>query len=312
MLSYGRRRRNFISRKLAYVVVVNWNSWRDTSISLGSTRKLDYPNFKVVVVDNGSTDDSVAKIKEAYPEVTLLETGANLGFSIGNNTGIRHGLAQGAEYVWLLNNDAEADPHALSAMVDLAERDPTIGAVGSLVYHLEDRSKLQAFGGGWANVWTGRSSEHTQRVPTSEVQYITGASLMMTRAALEKSGMLDERFFLYFEDTDLGFRYRRDGWKLAVAEDAKVFHRGNSTSGGQIRSRAKSNAKINRTFGLLHFLSLHSPSFLVSAALSTAMRTGSNLLRRDWGEVRNITVDTGKFLALHWRRVPSGRGAPTT
>lgn len=290
-----------MTAKLAYVVVVNWNGWRDTAISLESTRKLDYPQFKVVVVDNGSTDDSVERIRESFPEVHLIETGANLGFSKGNNAGIRYALAQGAEYVWLLNNDAEADPHALTAMVRAAEQDSRVGAVGSLVYHFGDRGRLQAYGGGWANLWTGRSSEFTQPVPQASVQYITGASLLMTRAALERSGMLDERFFLYFEDTELGFRYRKDGWRLAVAEDARVFHRSNTTSGGTIRSRARSNAKINRTFSLLHFLNMHSPSFLVSVGLSTAMRTGSRFLRGDWREVRDIVVDTGKFFTSQWQ-----------
>lgn len=291
--------------KKAFVIVLNWNGWSDTNACLDSLARLDYPRYQVVVVDNASTDDSVERIRAAHPEVTLLQSGGNLGFAGGNNVGIRHALEQGADYVWLLNNDAVADPHALTALVELAERDPSVGAVGSRIFYMDRPTELQAWGGGWANVWTGRSSEHHARVSERELDYLTGCSLLLTRAALERSGLLDDRFFLYFEDTELSFRYRRDGWRLAVAEDSKVWHRGGGTSKRISRPVAR-----YRTQSLLRFLRLHSPSFLVSAAVSTALRGTSFALRGNVRELRNLGEDLVDFARQELKRARAPEAAP--
>ncbi len=86
-------------------ILLNWNGWRDTVECLKALKECRYRNLTIIVVDNGSTNDSVARIRAAHPDVLLLESGKNLGFAGGNNIGIRYALAQGAEYVWLLNND---------------------------------------------------------------------------------------------------------------------------------------------------------------------------------------------------------------
>src|SRR5664279_2479168 len=100
--------------KLTYIILLNWNGWQDTIACVESCRKLSYPNFRILIVDNGSTDNSEAILRERLPDIELLQTGANLGFAGGNNVGIRHALAQGADYVWLLNNDTVVDAEALS------------------------------------------------------------------------------------------------------------------------------------------------------------------------------------------------------
>jgi len=88
-------------------VVLNWNGWADTLECLSALKECRYPSLTIIVVDNGSTDDSAARIKSAHPDILVLESGSNLGFSGGNNIGIRHALATGANYVWLLNNDTK-------------------------------------------------------------------------------------------------------------------------------------------------------------------------------------------------------------
>src|SRR5512141_114352 len=93
------------------IIVLNWNGWRDTIECLESLQRLTYPNYQVVVVDNGSTDNSVEHIRKAYPRVRLLETGKNLGWSGGNNIGIKYALGQETEYIHLLNNDTKAEPN---------------------------------------------------------------------------------------------------------------------------------------------------------------------------------------------------------
>ncbi len=128
---------------MVYIILLNWNGWKDTVECVESCRKLSYPDVRIVIVDNGSTDGSETRLRERFPDLELIQTGANLGFAGGNNVGIRYALEKGAEYVWLLNNDTIADAEALSALVQAAEDDQTVGMVGSkIVYHDDPRITL--------------------------------------------------------------------------------------------------------------------------------------------------------------------------
>ena len=122
---------SFPGAPLVYVLVLNRNNWKDTNRCLTSLRLLDYSPRTVLVLDNGSTDSSVLKIQEEFPEFEIIALSENLGFAKGNNVGIRLAMERGADYVWVLNNDTVVNPGALRAMVKKAERDPRIGAVGS-------------------------------------------------------------------------------------------------------------------------------------------------------------------------------------
>lgn len=214
--------------KLVCVLVLNWNGWQDTVKCIDSLKSLAYPNYEIVVLDNASTNDSVARIREAHPDILLIETGANLGFAGGNNIGIRYALERGADYIWLLNNDTIVSPDALTAMIEVAESDPKIGAVGSVLYYMNQTEKIQAWGGGRVNLITGRSRH---LLAPGDLHYITGASMLLRREALEQVGLLDESFFMYWEDADLSLRLRREGWKLAVAEGARVLHKESASAG---------------------------------------------------------------------------------
>ena len=215
-----------------YIILLNWHGWRDTIACLDSLVSLDYNDYRVLVVDNGSTDDSVARIRAAHPEVPIIETGRNLGFSGGCNVGIRRALEDGADYVWLLNNDTTVDPQALSAMVAVAEADPRVGAVGSVLYYLDSPKDIQAWGGGQVCFWSGRTRHHQGPVPSTSLHYLTAASILLRRRALEEVGLLDENtFFMYWEDTDFSFRLRKVGWHLAVAEQSIVLHREHAATG---------------------------------------------------------------------------------
>ena len=208
---------------LVYVVVLNWNGWRDTIACVASLQRQDYLNLNLLVVDNGSSDNSVDHIKKVLPEVELIQTGANLGFGGGCNVGIRLALERGADYVWLVNSDATVDPGALSALVCCAERKPACGAVGAVIYESDKPEQIQLWGGGTVNLWCGRSHHRTSAGP---IDFISGASLLLRRTALENAGVFDDAlFFMYWEDTDLSFRLCSAGWQLAVAEDARVWHK---------------------------------------------------------------------------------------
>ena len=215
--------------KCVYVVVLNWNGWQDTIACLVSLQQLNYADFNLLVVDNGSTDSSVAQIKRALPEVELLQTGVNLGFGGGCNAGIKLAMSRGADYVWLINSDATVDPGALSAMVRVAEQNLAVGAVGSVLYEADQPDQRQLWGGGTVNLWLGRSKH---RLLPGPLDYISGASALLRCSALDEIGSFDQSiFFMYWEDTDLSFRLRHAGWLLAVAEDSRVWHKQSASLG---------------------------------------------------------------------------------
>ena len=219
-------------RPAVAIILLNWHGWRDTIACLESLASLEYTNYHVLVVDNGSTDDSVARIRAAHPQVPILETGRNLGFSGGCNVGIRCAMEEGADYVWLLNNDTTVEPQALIAMVTVAEADPRVGAVGSVLYYLDSPKDIQAWGGGRVCFWSGRTRHHLGPVASAKLHFLTAASILLRRRALEEVGLLDEStFFMYWEDTDFSFRLRKAGWRLAVADQSIVLHREHAATG---------------------------------------------------------------------------------
>ena len=261
-----------------YIIVLNWNNCRDTLICLNSLEKLNYPNYRLLVVDNGSDDDSVVCIRGAYPNLELIETGRNLGFAGGNNVGIRYALERGADYVWLLNNDTKVDPRALTAMVEAAESDSRIGAVGSVLYYMDEPERMQAWGGGWVSLLSGVTGHYKGPVDHGKLDYITGASLLIRASTLREVGYLDERYFMYWEDVDLCFRIRRQGWKLAVADQSFVFHREGATKGKGLNSK-----RIGWMYeGAAIFLSKYAPTPLISLAIGMGGRFVKSLLRGDW------------------------------
>jgi GT2 family glycosyltransferase len=229
---------------IVYTVLVNWNGWPDTDHCLRSLRNLNYPNNHVVVIDNASTDDSVLQIRKSQPEVRIVESHRNGGFGAGCNIGISLALEERANYIWLLNNDAQAAPDALAAMIQVAEADPRMGAIGSVIYDL-DRDTIQTWGGGRIT-WWGASKHFISPRAADRLDYISGASLLLRAAAVREIGLFDEDFFMYWEDTDLCFRLRKDGWKLAVAENAKISHKmcGSTGRGSPLMHEHKLNSYV--------------------------------------------------------------------
>lgn len=283
-------------RPRVHVVLVHWNSWGETSTCLSSLQKLRYDNRKVIVVDNGSADDSVSRIREGFPWAEVVLTGKNLGFPCGCNVGIRQALSEGTDYVWLLNNDTVADPGALDALVAKAESDPRIGAVGSAIYCMEAPTQLQAWGGGYVNFWLGRTRHLVKPVPDEKIQYITGASLLLPRRVLETVGLLDEQIFLYWDDPEYCWRLRRAGWKLAVAGQSKIWHKGMVAYG-------RKNPKLDIFYNAsaVRFFVRHSPIPLISLWVGTTLRIAKRLVLGDWERARAI-----------WAGVKQGRSRGLT
>lgn len=242
------------------IIVLNWNGWHDTLACIASLQTLNADSFSILLVDNGSTDGSVEHFHRELPGIELLQTGANLGFGGGCNVGIRHALAFGAEYIWLVNSDATVDVDALTALVQVADSNPKLGAVGSVLFDADAPNRVQLWGGGRVNLWLGRSNHC---LAPQRLDFVSGASLLLRRVALEQVGLFDSaQFFMYWEDTDLGFRLRQAGWQLAVAAGSKIWHK-------QSASLGMGNPLLDEyaTRSCVRFLKRHAPMPWISVHL---------------------------------------------
>lgn len=264
-------------------IILNWNGWQDTIDCLDALKQCTYPNLSTVVVDNGSTNDSVARIRASHPDTLLLESGQNLGFAGGNNIGIRHAIAHGAEYIWLLNNDTRAVADALTALVAKALTDDRIGAVGSVCYYADSPSTVEAWGGARVNLWIGYGRNSTRPHEDDWFHSLNGTSILISTAALKDAGLLDEGFFLYWEDTEFCLRLRRKGWKIAAAPDSRIEHKVHGSTAGNIL-----NLDRYQTASGLRLLRLHSRAPRLASILFLIIRFMRRLLRLQFARCRSV------------------------
>jgi hypothetical protein len=262
---------------------LNWNGWQDTVECLNALNESTYPNQTVIVVDNGSTNDSAGRIRAAHPDILLIESGKNLGFAGGNNIGIRHALAHGADFVWLLNNDTKAAPNALSALVAAALANNKIGAVASICYYADSPSSVEAWAGARVNLWIGYGRNSTKLHSDDWFDSLNGTSMLVSRAALEDAGLLDEGFFLYWEDTEFCLRLRKKGWRLAAAPDSCVLHKVNASTGGN-----KLALDRYQTASALRLLRLHSPAPYLASVAFLLIRFARRLERLQFDRCRSV------------------------
>jgi GT2 family glycosyltransferase len=219
------------------VVVLNWNNKSDTLACLESLRQADLGGAEVVVVDNGSRDGSVAAVQARFPEVQLVELSENRGYAGGNNAGIRHALAAGAEGVLLLNNDTCVAPDFLRPLLWTFDIDPDAGAVSSAIHRLDRPDMLDV---AYSQVHFGQREAVQIRGVNAlpghgfgerrEVQVAVGCSLLLSAKALRAVGLFDEAYFAYHEDVDWCLRARGAGFKVYYEPMSRVFHRRSSTT----------------------------------------------------------------------------------
>lgn len=220
---------------LAAIVLVNWNGLQDTIDCIESCHGLAYENFSIIVVDNGSADGSFETLTGRYPQHVIIESGGDLGFAGGCNIGIQRALDDGAEYVWLLNNDTKVDPMALSALVDELAEHPDAAIAGSKIFYYARPDVLQFVGGGFKGM-SGRTyhfgdgdADQGQYDESMEIEFSTGASMIVRSDVIRDVGLMDDRYFLYWEDVDWCERIRLAGWTIRYAPKSVVWHKVGAT-----------------------------------------------------------------------------------
>lgn len=232
------------------VVILTWNGKDLTLDCLRSLEAVPTPGLRVVVVDNASSDGTVEAIRGRYGErVEIVETGANLGFAGGNNKGIEHALAGGADLVLLLNNDTVVDPGFVDALAAAMRDAPAVGVAGPKIYYHVPPDRIW-FAGGVISMWRGtarhigiREVDRGQYDRPRDVDYITGCAMMVRRSVFERVGVLDTGYRAYFEDSDFCMRARRAGFGIRYVPSARVWHKISSSTGGQL-SRRKITRKL--------------------------------------------------------------------
>jgi len=216
-----------------WVVVLNYNRAQMTLNCVDSVLRIDYPNFRVMVVDNASTDDSLIRFKEAFtdPRVELLVNDKNQGYAGGNNLGMAKALAAGADYIFILNNDTIVEPGCLTPLVEAMERDAVLGIVGCPLFGSGPHPSIN-----WRmrfNLFTGADAElgdGAQMSAPHEVELVMGAAMLVRAGAIKRIGMFDDRFLLFYEDADLCFRAREAGYKIGFVPSAGVRHLAGQTT----------------------------------------------------------------------------------
>jgi GT2 family glycosyltransferase len=217
------------------VVVLNWRRPDDILACLRSVSRLDYPDLEVTVVDNASANGSVATIRDEFPHIALVENARNMGFAGGSNQGITRLIGDGAQYVLLLNDDTEIAPDLVWRLVEVAEADPSIGILGPTIYYYGRRSTIWSAGGEVDPDGTTRhlqldESDDGLDTAVRDVGYVTGCCMLVSRRVVEALGVLDERFFAYFEEAEWCTRARRAGFRVVHVPSARVWHKIESAS----------------------------------------------------------------------------------
>lgn len=303
-----------------HVILVNWNGAKDTVECLESLLRLE-GEFTVTVCDNGSTDGSIDRITawaEAFmpapkwsclvarlgqqrlraptyrrmrsgdpvsmdelPFLTILETGANLGFAGGNNAGIHLALADpDCAYIWLLNNDTVVDLHALTALLARMQ-DPDVAVCGSTLLYYDDPERIQALGarhllflarGEPIGAGLAVSELPQQAQVEADLDYVVGASLLVRRAVMERIGGLCEDYFLYFEELDLSRRLAVTE-QLAWAPGSIVYHKEGGSIGTHSRGRASLTSLYYLRVNLLRFYRRYHPGLLPLAFVRVLRET---------------------------------------
>lgn len=216
------------------IILVNWKTPSDTIECIDSLINLNYSGFKVFVVDNGSNDGSDTKIQKHINSISLdcelIKSNENLGFSGGNNIAIKKAIEEGFQWFWLLNNDTIAQKDSLSTLVDFGLQNKNAGILGSKIYYFNSNKIWYA--GGYVDYKTGKGSsigrdevDNGQYDIAKKCDYITGCSMLVRKEVIDSIGLLEDGFFLYYEDTDWSLRARLKGWNCYYVPTSIIEHK---------------------------------------------------------------------------------------
>ena len=238
--------------------VLNWNGRDLTLDCLSSLEKITYPNVKIYVIDNGSSDNSVTAIRNQFPEKSvfnsiyeIIELPENYGFARGNNAGFEL-VKQKADYTIFLNNDTIVDANFVEPLINAMESNSTVKQSTPKIFYADNLDYIW-FGGGKVSLWAGwirhlgiRQKDSMQFSFNRNVDYATGCCVCMRTLDFESIGMFDESFLMYGEDVDLSLRFRKQGGQILFVPESKIWHKVSSSIGTQFSIRKWKRKNIGK------------------------------------------------------------------
>lgn len=243
------------------LILVNWNTYSYSRSCIEQAMKLNYPNYSIILVDNGSTDGSGERLFMEFPQIVYLKNEYNQGFTGGNNRGMTYALQAGFDYLFVLNNDTYFQADFLSTLVDYIERHPTVGAVQPLIYESSQEGAVWHAGGSFSRV-SGSTSSIKQVLSTEvayESEWLTGCAILIRSPIAVEVGLLRGAYFAYFEDVDWSFRIRQAGYLLHIVPKAVLRH--------EVSASTKSKTKQKEGFlsPAAHYLNVRNQFLLLKA-----------------------------------------------
>lgn len=240
---------------LVYIILLNYKGFKDTIECVESLEKINYKNYKIVIVDNNSPDDSYKKLKATLGHKhTLIKSEENGGFAAGNNIGIKYALDNGAEYVLLLNNDTLVEKEFLSELIKPFKKDKTIGMTTGKIYY-EGKRDIFWFAGGYfredrfygAHIGEGEK-DIGQYDEEKTISFSTGCLMLINKDVFKRCGYLPEEYFMYYEDVDFCLKLRENDFNIVYTPKSKIYHKVSASTGGEASPFAIKLNTRNRKF----------------------------------------------------------------
>lgn len=281
------------------ILTTTWNQVEKTLACLETVFALDYPEFSVILVDNGSTDGTVSKVKQAFPHVIITALPTNMGFAKGYNVGLRQCLADEYSFLFLINNDTLLAPNSLTYLVEHMILHPEVGMVTAKIYYADDPNRIWSVGGEVSpktlevvKKWDD-TLDQGQLTEVRALDFVPLCGVLIRCQLFSTVGFLDERFFVYYEDMDFCRRVRQADVKINLVPDAKIWHMVSASSGGADSPNERYwMARSSVVFFCKHAGLRRMPLILLLRTAS-ALRTSWRLLRQ-----RNIASFRAYWLGL--------------
>ena len=220
------------------ILTTTWNQIEKTIDCLNSVFALNYPHISVLLVDNGSHDNTVNIVARQFPQVKIITLAENLGFATGYNIGLRAAIAEGFSYIFLINNDTILEPNCLNFLVEEILSAPDIGMVTAKIYYDKDPQRIWSVGGKFNQNRLEIIEKGDDQIDLGQwqvpidIDFAPLCGVLINKTLLDKIGLLDEQFFVYYEDMDFCWRTRAANFRIRLKPEAHIWHAVSASSGG--------------------------------------------------------------------------------
>ena len=280
---------------LVYIVILNWNGGSLTIDCLKSLAKVEFDNYKILVVDNGSTDDSINVIKKEYPDIEILKLDSNIGYAAGNNAGFELLKNKNPKYIIFLNNDTIVDKYFIEPLIKPLQINSEIGQTVPKIYYADKIDRIW-YAGGKVNLWLGlvyhegiRKKDTASLMIAKFTDYATGCCFAMRYKDFSELHGFDTNFPMYGEDVDLSMRVKASGKNILFEPSSMIWHKVSASIGGELSINkmlkkikglrilfSKYSSSSQKISGYLFFTLIYLPSRVISRLIHNIFFKGKN------------------------------------